>query len=153
MQDFVSDSDENETFYELTEDTINLFNSILEEKSMPFNIGTVFIGSVKLKKLIEIKKLNELQSYLLSKKEMIVTVNEDILLKMDEESIAIQFEEAINGIELNLSNGKIKISKPTFAVSPGLIKKHGIDKILKAHNLQDEIQSQQKDMEKDLANK
>jgi len=146
MKDFVSD--EQETFYELTEDTISLFKTILEEKSIPFNISTAFIGNVKLKKLIEIKSLSELHSYLLGGKEMLVAVNEDLLSKMDEEAISIQFEEAINGIEVNLSKGKIKITKPKFSVSPGLIKKHGIDKVLRAHNLEDEIKSQKKDMDK-----
>lgn len=145
MKDFVSD--EEEKFYELSEDTINLFKSILEEKSIPFRIDTAFVGSVKLKKLIEIKKLTDIQSYLLDGKEMLVTVNEDLLARMDDEAISIQFEEAINGIEVNLSSGKIKITKPKLAIDLNLVKKHGFEKILRAHNLQDEVQSQKKDME------
>lgn len=145
MTDFVSD--EQEKYYELTEDTVSLFKSILEEKSIPFSIGTSFVGNTKLKKVVEIKKLSDIQSYLLDGKEMLVMINEDLLTLMDDESVNIQLEEAINGIEVNLSNGKIKISKPKFAVSPALIRKHGIDKILRAHNLQDEVQSQKKDLE------
>jgi len=149
MNDFVSD--EEEKYYELGEDTIALFKSILEEKSIPFKINTAFIGSVKLKKLIEIKKISDIHSFLLGGKEMMVTVNEDLLSKMDDEAISIQFEEAINEIEVNLGTGKIKLTKAKFTVSPSLIKKHGIDKILRAHNLQDEVLSQKKDMDKDMA--
>lgn len=145
MKDFVSD--EEEKFYELGEDTIDVFKTILEEKAIPFKINTLFIGSTKLKKLIEIKKLSDLQSYILGGKEMMVTINEDIMIRMDAESISIQFEEAINGIEVNLNNGKIKVTKPKFAVSPSMIAKHGIEKILRAHSLQDEVMSQKKDME------
>jgi hypothetical protein len=145
MKDFISD--EEEKFYELSEDTINLFKSILEEKSIPFKIDTAFVGSVKLKKLIEIKKLSDIHSHLLGGKEMIVTVNEDLLARMDDDAIAIQFEEAINGIEVNLSSGKIKISKPKLVVDTALVKKYGIENILRAHNLLDEVQSQKKDME------
>lgn len=147
MKDFVSD--EEEKFYDLGDDTIDLFRSILEEKSIPFNIKTIFVGSVKLKKLIEIKKLSDIHSFLLSGAEMLVTINEDLLARMDDESISIQFEEAINGIEVNISSGKIKISKPRLTISPAMIKKHGIEKILRAHNLQDEIQSQKKDLEEE----
>ena len=148
MNDFVSD--EEEKFYELTEDAIALFKSILEEKSIPFKINTAFVGSVKLKKLIEIKKISDVHSFLLNGKEMMVTINEDLLSKMDEEAISIQFEEAINEIEVNLGTGKIKLTKAKFTVSPSLIQKHGIDKILRAHNLQAEVLSQKKDMDKDL---
>lgn len=145
MKDFVSDDEEK--FYELGSDTIDLYKTILEEKSIPFKIDTVFMGSTKLKKLIEIKKLSDIQSYLLGGKEMMVTINEDILIKMDEEAINIQFEEAINGIEVNLGNGKIKVTKPRLSMYPSMIAKHGIEKILRAHSLQDEVMSQKKDLE------
>jgi len=150
MNDFVSD--EEEKYYELGEDTISLFKSILEEKSIPFKINTAYLGSVKLKKLIEIKKLSDVHSFLLGGKEMMVTINEDLLAKMDDEAISIQLEEAINEIEVNLGSGKVKITKSKFTISPALIKKHGIDKILRAHNLQDEVLSQAKDMAKDIEN-
>jgi len=145
MKDFISD--EEEKFYELGEDTVDLFKSILEEKSIPFKLKIAYIGSVKLKKLIEIKKISDIHSYLLNGKEIMVVINEDLLARMDDEAINIQFEEAINGIEVNLSNGKIKITKPKFSVSLPLVKKHGFEKILRAHNLESEVQSQKKDME------
>lgn len=145
MKDFVSD--EEEKFYDLGEDTIDIFRTILSDKNIPFKIDTIFLGSTKLKKLIEIKKLTDVQSHLLGGKEMLVTINEDLLSKLDSEAINIQFEESINCIEVNLGNGKIKISKPKLTISPGMIKKHGIEKILRAHSLQDEVMSQSKDME------
>lgn len=145
MNDFVSD--EEEKYYDLTEDTINLFNSILNEKSIPFNIKTIFTGSTKLKKLVEIKKINDLYSHLLNGSEMLVTINEDMLTLLDDEAVSIQLEEAINGIEVDINKGKIKISKPKLQLSPAMINKYGIEKILRAHSLEREVQSQAKDLE------
>ena len=57
MTDFVSD--EEEIFYDLEDDTINLFKAVLASKNIPFKIQTIYVGSVKLKKLIEVKKTPE----------------------------------------------------------------------------------------------
>jgi hypothetical protein len=137
------------TFYEISEETVTHFNSIIRKKAFPVDMRFQFVGNSKQKKLILISKIADNFAFILDK-ELLVSINEDIMAVMDDESIDILIEQEIDKISINLDSGKIKMIKPDLTTFSSLINKYGIDKIAKANNLEDLIDDQKKDLVKDL---
>ena len=136
-------------FYNLTEDTIDTFKSIFSKKSFPFNLGFQFIGSESQKSLIKITKISDQFSFLLEK-ELLVSINENLMLVFDEESIQILIEQELDKISVNIDSGKIKLVKPDLTTFSSLINKYGIEKIAKANKVEELYSEQKKDLEEDF---
>lgn len=136
-------------FYSPAQETIDSFNSVLKKKAFPVDMRFQFIGNSKQKKLIVISKINDAFSFLLDK-ELLVSINEDILMVFDEESVRILFEQEIDKISINLDTGKLKMVKPDLTTFSSLINKYGIDKVAKANNLEELINQQKEDAQQDL---
>ena len=131
-------------FYKLSDDTIQIFRSVYQRKSFPFNIGFEFVGSENQKGLIKITQLADPISFSLEK-ELLVMMNEDLMSVFDEESIQILIEQELDKISINMDSGKIKLIKPDLTTFSSLINKYGIDKIAKANKVEELYQQQQKD--------
>jgi hypothetical protein len=108
-----------------------------------------FVGNSKQKKLITISKINDTFSFILDK-ELLVSINEDILMVFDDESAKILFEQEIDKISINLDSGKLKMIKPDLTTFSSLINKYGIDKVAKANNLEELINQQKADAEQEV---
>ncbi len=130
-------------FYSLQDDTIQHFNAIFKKKAFPVDMRFQFIGNSKQKKLITISKIADSYAFILDK-ELLVSINEDIMAVFDEESIGILIEQEIDKISINIDSGKLKMIKPDLTTFSSLINKYGIEKIAKANNLE-ELYTQQKD--------
>lgn len=130
--------------YKLSDDTIDTFKSVFTKKSFPFNIGFVFVGSESQKKLIEISKVPDKYAFLLEK-ELLVSVNDDLMSVFEEESIEILMEQEIDKISINMETGKIKMIKPDLNTFSSLINKYGIEKIAKANKVEELYAEQKKD--------
>lgn len=130
-------------FYQLSEETIDDFMRIFNKKAFSINIGIEFIGSESQKNLIKISKLSDQFSFILSK-DILVTINEDLLSAFDDESVEILIEQEIDKITTNIETGKIKLVKPDLTTFSGLINKYGIEKIARANKVE-ELYSQQKE--------
>jgi hypothetical protein len=130
-------------FYQLSEETIDDFMRIFNKKAFSINIGIEFIGSESQKNLIKISKLSDQFSFILSK-DILVTINEDLLSAFDDESVEILIEQEIDKISTNIETGKIKLVKPDLTTFSGLINKYGIEKIARANKVE-ELYSQQKE--------
>ena len=135
--------------YELSEDTIDTFNSIFQKKSFPFNIGFQFIGSESQKSLIKISKISDQFSFILGK-ELLVSINEALMLVFDEESVEILIEQEIDKISVNIDSGKIKMVKPDLNTFSSLINKYGIEKIARANKVEELYSEQKNDTEEDF---
>lgn len=131
-------------FYKLSDDTIQTFKKVFIKKSFPFNIGFEFVGSESQKNLIKITKLQDPIAFTLEK-EMLVSMNEDLINVFDEESIEILIEQEIDKISINMDSGKVKLIKPDLTTFSSLINKYGIEKIAKANKVEELYQQQQKD--------
>lgn len=131
-------------FYKLSEDTIQTFKHIYNRKSFPFNIGFEFIGSEAQKNLIKITKLSDPIAFSLEK-EMLVSVNENLMSVFDEESINILIEQELDKISINMDTGKIKLVKPDLTTFSSLINKYGIEKIARANKVEELYQQQKQD--------
>ena len=120
-------------YYELSEDTQNLFMGIVKKKSLN-EISFQFIGNDSQKMLIKISKLSDQYEFLL-KNHILVSINEPLMIKFDAESIDILFEQEINKIHFDMEKNKIKLIKTDINTFSTMIKKWGIEKISRANQL------------------
>ena len=123
-----------DNFYELSEDTISTFFEIFNKKSFPLSIKFQFVGDQKQKELIKVSLINPKFSFLLGK-EILVSVNEDIMNAFDDESITILMEQEIDKIYINIETGKMKLIKdiiltiimiPFLLIGLGLFISYGV---------------------------
>lgn len=137
-----------DNFSEVSEDTIKDFYSIFNKKSFPIQVKFEFLGNSKQKNLIKISKIADTFAFLLEK-ELLVTINENLLNVYDEESITILFEQEIDKININLDSGKIKLVKTDLNTFSSLVNKYGVEKVARANKVEELYQEQQKDAEQD----
>lgn len=131
-------------YYEISDDTIEKFNSIFSKKSFPVSVKFQYLGNEKQKNLIKISKIPDQFSFVLGK-ELLVSINEDLMNKFDEDSINILMEQEINKISINIDSGKIKLIKPDLTTFSSLISKHGIEKVGRANQVEDLYNQQLQD--------
>jgi hypothetical protein len=137
-----------DNFYELSEDAIKTFFDTFNKKSFPLSIKFQFVGDQKQKELIKISIINPKFSFLLNK-EILVSINEDIMSVFDDESITILMEQEIDKININLETGKIKLVKTDLNTFSSLVNKYGVDKVARANKVEELYQEQKKDAKSD----
>jgi hypothetical protein len=122
-------------FYNLSDDAIKTFNDVFKKKSFPVDVKFQFVGSESQKNLIKISKIADQFAFVLEK-ELLVSINEDLMNVFDEESIQILIEQEIDKVSINIDTGKIKLVKPDLTTFSSLINKYGIDKISRANSIE-----------------
>ena len=133
-------------FYEVSQDTIDDFIKVYQKKTFGIELNFQFVGSLSQKTLIKLSKLSDQYSFLLGKN-ILVSINEELMDIIDEESIEILIEQEIDKVNINLESGKIKMIKPDLTTFSALINKHGINKIFKANQTEELISEQKNDSE------
>ena len=136
-------------FYNLSDETIDTFKSVFNKKSFPFNVGFQFVGSESQKNLIKISKMPDQFAFILEK-ELLISINDDLMSVFEEESIQILMEQEIDKISVNMDTGKIKMIKPDLTTFSGLINKYGIEKVAKANKVEELYAEQKQDAEEDF---
>jgi len=144
----------NENFYPVSEDTINDFYEVFDKKSFPIKIDFQFLGNRKQKGLIKISKITDqyvavLAIELGSPKELLVTINEDLMDAFDEESRTILIEQEIDKINMNVESGKIKLVKTDLNTFASLVNKYGVEKVSRANQVESLFIEQKEDSEDD----
>lgn len=137
-----------DNFYEVSEDTIKTFFEIFNKKSFPVNIGFQFIGNEKQKELIKVTKIADPYAFLV-KKEILVSINDDLMSVFDEESITILMEQEIDKININIETGKIKLVKTDLNTFSSIVNKYGVEKVARANKVEELYQEQKKDAKTD----
>lgn len=135
-------------FYELSEDTTADFFKIFNKKAFPVSLKFQFIGDSKQKNVISISKITDKYAFLLEK-ELLVSINEDLINAYDDESVEILFEQEIDKITINIDSGKIKLVRPDLNTFSALVNKFGIEKVARANKVEELYQEQQKDAKSD----
>jgi hypothetical protein len=131
-------------FYEVSSDSIEKFNEVFNKKSFPLSIRFKFIGSESQKTLIKISKLSDQYVFILDK-ELLVTINEDLMSVFDDESITILIEQEIDKVSIDTQSGKIKMIKPNLNTFSSIITKYGVDKVTRANGIEELYQEQKND--------
>lgn len=144
----------NENFYEVSQDTINDFFEVFDKKSFPIKIEFQFLGHRKQKGLIKISKISDQYSAVLaielgSPRELLVTINEDLMDAFDEESRTILIEQEIDKINMNVESGKIKLVKTDLNTFASLVNKYGVEKVSRANSVETLLIEQKEDQEND----
>jgi len=128
-------------FYEVSEDTKKEFFDIFNKKSFPLSLNFQFVGSESQKNLIKISKISDQYAFLMNK-DLLVSLNEDLMSVFDKTSITILIEQEIDKINMDIKSGKIKMIKPDLSTFSSLITKYGVDKVAKANQVE-ELYNQQ----------
>jgi hypothetical protein len=135
-------------FYEVSEDSINRFYEIFNRKSFPVGIKFQFIGNEKQKELIKVSKVADQYSFILQR-EILVSINEDLMHVFDDESVVILMEQEIDKININIETGKIKLVKTDLNTFSSLVNKYGVEKVARANKVEEIYNEQKKDNNKD----
>jgi hypothetical protein len=133
-----------DNFYELSQDTIDTFMEVFSKKAFPVAIKFNFLGNTKQKELIKISKIADNYSFML-KRDILVTINEDLLSVFDDESSTILIEQEIDKININIESGKIKLVKTDLNTFSSLVNKYGVEKVARANKVEELYQSQKQD--------
>lgn len=131
-------------YYDLSEDTIEQFYKIFDKKTFPVQVNFLFQGDEKQKKLIDITKVPDKYAYA-TKKELFVSINEDLLSVFDETSIEILIEQELDKISISGDSGKIKMVKPDLSTFSSILTKYGVQKVAKANQVEDLYHQQKSD--------
>ena len=123
-------------FYEISEDTRKEFFDIFNKKSFPLSLNFQFIGSESQKNLIKISKISDQFSFLMNK-DLLVSINEDLMSVFDKTSITILIEQEIDKINMDIKSGKIKMVKPDLTTFSSIISKYGVEKVSKANQVEE----------------
>lgn len=129
-------------FYNLSDDAISRFEEVFNKKAFPLNVGFQYVGSESQKELIKVTKVPDVYNFLLEK-ELLVSINEDLMDKFDDESVTILIEQELDKISINIDSGKIKFVKPDLSTFASLVSKYGIEKVSRANQVED-LYNQQK---------
>jgi hypothetical protein len=136
-------------FYEVSDDTIKIFNDIFKKKSFPVDVKFQFIGHEAQKKLIKISKIPD-QFVFLMEKELLVTFNDELMSVFDDESIQILIEQELDKVTINIDSGKISVGKLPLVTSTGVVNKYGIDKVSRANQVEILTVDQKEDAESEF---
>jgi hypothetical protein len=125
-----------ENFYELDSTTEEQFIEIFNKKSFPVNIKFLFQGNSKQKQMIKVSKIPDQYAFSL-KKELLVSINEDLFDVFDEDSITILIEQEIDKININMESGKIKLVSTDLNTFSSIVNKWGVDKVARANKVEE----------------
>jgi len=137
-----------DNFYELSEDTISKFLEVFNKKTFPVSIKFQFEGDEKQKELIKISVIPPKYQFIIGK-DLLVSINEDILNVFDDESVTILLEQEIDKINMNIETGKIKLVKTDLNTFSSLVNKYGVEKVARANKVEELYKEQQKDAAQD----
>jgi hypothetical protein len=134
--------EETAKFYEASDDAIAKFNEVFEKRAFPTNVSIKFVGSSKLKKMINVSILPEKYSFAMGK-ELFVMINEDLMDAYDgDEIVTILIEQELDKVGIDGKTGRLKSNPLSFITSPGLLNKYGLEKVGRANQV-DELSIKQ----------
>ena len=137
-----------DNFYELSEDTISKFFEVFNKKTFPVSIKFQFEGDEKQKELINISVVPPKFQFIIGK-DLLISINEDILNVFDDESVTILLEQEIDKINMNIETGKIKLVRTDLNTFSSLVNKYGVEKVARANKVEELYSEQQKDAKTD----
>jgi hypothetical protein len=133
-------------FYEVSEDAIARFYEVFNKKSFPVSIKFQFVGCEKQKELIKVSKIPDHFAFVIQK-EILVSINDDLVSVFDDESITILMEQEIDKININIETGKIKFVKTDLNTFSAIVNKYGVEKVSRANQVQELYKDQKSDSE------
>ena len=137
-----------DTYYDVDSSTEELFLEVFNKKSLPVNVKLLFQGNSKQKKLIKVLKISDQYAFALGK-ELLISINEDLLNVFDDESVTILIEQEIDKININMESGKIKLVGTDLNTFSSIVNKYGVEKVSRANAVETLYVDQKVDSESD----
>ncbi len=137
-----------ETYYDVDSSTEELFMDVFNKKSFPINVKILFQGNSKQKQLIKVSKIPDQYVFSLGK-ELLISINEDLLNVFDDESITILIEQEIDKININMESGKIKLVGTDLNTFSSIVNKYGVEKVARANKVEELYHEQKADAQGD----
>jgi hypothetical protein len=137
-----------EIYYELDPSTEQDFMDVFNKKSFPVNIKFLFQGNSKQKQMIKVSKIPDQYAFSLGK-ELLISINEDLMNVFDNDSITILFEQEIDKININMESGKIKLVSTDLNTFSSIVSKWGVEKVARANKVEELYAEQKADVEND----
>ena len=100
------------------------------------------------KQLVKVSKISDQYAFALGK-ELLISVNEDLLNVFDDDSITILIEQEIDKININMESGKIKLVSTDLNTFSSIVNKWGVEKVARANKVEELYVDQQKDAKGD----
>lgn len=131
-------------FYDVSQDTIDEVEKVLDKMSLPFKIKMKYIGVNKQNTLIKLQKSNPAVQYA-TDIDLFVFLNEDFANNLDESSVHILIHQELDKIVPDINKGTFKLGKFRFQTNEGIVNKYGIDAVARANQLSELYDKQSKD--------
>jgi len=137
-----------EKFYDLSEDTIELIDSIIDTMALPFSLKIKYMGNAKMKNLIKLQKMSDAMAHITSI-DLIIFINEDYLISLEDDNAKILVHQELDRLEFDINKGKFKLAKFPLQTTEGVLIKYGIEAVARANKLSEIYTEQKKDKEAD----
>lgn len=138
--------EENEKFYDLSEDSIEMVTDVIDTMALPFNLKIKYIGTTKLKGLVKLQKLSDIISHI-TNIDLLIFINEDYAITLEEENCKILIHQELDRLQFDVSKGTFKIGKYPLQTTEGVLRKYGIEAVSKANQLSQLYGEQKQDKE------
>lgn len=117
-------------FREVSDETQTLFNSILDNTTIPNWVEFKLLANDNLKEIYQVRKLSDLFEYLSEGTNIAVIINEEIFDDLGDVEIQKRvLEEALGGVVVD-ENDKIKLLAYDFTSYSGFLEKYGADDVI-----------------------
>lgn len=137
-----------EKFYDLGEDTINLINEIIDNMALPFTLKIKYMGNAKMKNLIKLQKFSDAVAHI-TDIDLVIFINEDYLISLEDDNAKILIHQELDRLEFDINKGTFKLGKFPLQTTEGVLIKYGIEAVARANKLSDLYTDQLSDKEND----
>jgi hypothetical protein len=115
--------------YELSEGTLDIFETIIGETGLERYLKVAVLGKKMKKDLYKVAKSNDIAQFKLGI-DAVIIVDEDIFIQLDVEQQKLIAEEAVCGIGWNSEKDIMVMSKPDIQTFTGILSKFTNEKVL-----------------------
>lgn len=117
-------------FNEVMQETQEVFDSVLENTTIPHWVEFKLISNNEQKELYTVKKMSELFEMLTDNLNVVIVLNEEIFDGLEDDQKYLVLEEALTSVSISDSD-KISIEKPDFSTYSGMLQKHGDETMIR----------------------
>lgn len=135
-------------YAEVFDSTQKIFDEIIKKADLERVMSVKILTNNRAKEIGKVVKANDLLNYL-AKEDVIIVINEEIFEKLDADQKIMVADDLVTAISFNFENDSITITKPDIHCHSGILKKYGMDNVIKTQELIKLIFSQREDKEKE----
>jgi hypothetical protein len=117
-------------YIEITSDTEKLFDKVLKTTSIPTWIEFKLYCDIKMKDVYKLVRCNELIHEATKGLNFILVINEAVLETLEPKQRELIIEEALCGVIVD-ENERIKSAPPDFTTYKGMMRKYGVEEMIK----------------------